>query len=284
MGAQRWYSWHSGGKQVWCLSENTKGLTAGVQHCSKRCWLQWRLVRWHSITAIGVFILSQHHFWKRLGFSPAGFCWEMPAQIWRPWRCIVSLLIAIDTWWGINSAPLNITLSVDGWEEFSSPSSLVLPELCLQETPLPLHVAKSCSVQHFSEIVSHFAYNHSTFAEQTSTLQQTEPYPIPTVEQIQPTLPSGASSLVSLWAVCCMASFGNLFFFFCCHFSKLRVLLGTGWAEIAIFLCSRLPDLRGGAEVQASRGWLLPAWTWEADENWFNSGKGLVSQPVLCYA
>lgn len=105
-----------------------------------------------SITALMFSSYLSFHFWKRLGYSPAGLCWEMSEQIWHSWRCVVSLLIAIDTSRGVNSTPLNIILCVDGWEELNSPSSLVLPELCLQGTPLPLHVAKSFCVQNFSEI------------------------------------------------------------------------------------------------------------------------------------
>lgn len=67
----------------------------------------------------------------------------MSEQVWHSWRCIVSLLIAIDTWWGMNSTPLNMILRVDGCEELNSPSSLVLPELWLQRAPFPFHVAKS---------------------------------------------------------------------------------------------------------------------------------------------
>ena len=108
---------------------------------------------------------------------------------------------------------------------------------------------------------SHFAHNRSAFAEQTSTLHQSEPCPILTAEQIQPILPLAASSLVSVRAVCCMTNFGNLFFFPYFHVSKVHVLLSTGWADIAtcMLLCSHIPDLRGGAEVRASHGPLLPA-------------------------
>lgn len=103
---------------------------------------------WHFSHRTDVFILSQPHFWKHHGFSPAGLCWEMPEQLWHSWRYVVSSLIARNTWWGINSTPLKIILCVNGWEELKSHSSLVLPE----GTSFPLHVAKSFCVQNFSEI------------------------------------------------------------------------------------------------------------------------------------
>lgn len=190
----------------------------------------------------------------------------MPEQLWHSWRCVVSSLIAIDTWWGINSTPLKIILCVNGWEESKSHSSLVLPE----GTSFPLHVAKSFCVQNFSEILFSYCTQPPSFCRADRHIHQADANPA-------------------------HPPFGCLQLGFCGRYllcdqlwepvlSLLPYFWGScaaqcSWAEIAVcmVLCSCIPDLTAGAEVQSSHG------SWRAAESQINSGKSLVSHAMLCY-
>lgn len=83
--------------------------------------------------------------------------------------------------------------------------------------------------------------------------------------QIQPILPLGASSLVSVGGMCCMTSFGNFccFFFHYCHVFEVHVLLSAAGLKLLfvrysalVFLTSQRgqkysPPMDHGGQVKA---------------------------------
>lgn len=163
----------------------------------------------------------------------SSLCWEMSEKLWHSWRCVVSSLIAIDTWWGMNSTPLKIILCVNGWEESKSHSSLVLPE----GTLFPFMWLNPSVSKIFLRFPSHISHNHPAFAEQTGTSDRCKYSP---------------SSLWVppawfLWEVFAVwPALGTPFFFHYCHVFEVHVLLRAAglkllfvWYSALVFLTSQ---------------------------------------------
>lgn len=112
------------------------------------------------------------------------------------------------------------------------------PHLCCQRELLFPFMWLNPSVSKISlRFSSHIAHNHPAFAEQTDTFIRQM--------QIQPTLPLGASSLVSVGGICCVTSFGSQFFHYC-HIFEVHVLLSAAglkllfvWYSALVFLTSQ---------------------------------------------
>lgn len=180
----------------------------------------------------------------------------MPEQLWHSWRCVVSSLIAIDTWWGINSTPLKIILCVNGWEELKSHSSLLLPE----RTSFPLHVAKSFCVQNFSEIPFSCCTQPPSFCRADRPIASDRFKSSPSSLWVPPAW--------FLWEVCAAWPALGTFFFCCfffhyCHVFEVHVLLSAAglkllfvWYSALVFLTSQRgqkysPPMDHGGQVKA---------------------------------
>lgn len=186
------------GKVAWCpcASTNIKEMTIGVNvGCSSEVLcvtLQSQNWCFHLVSA---------------SFLETAWLFSSRALLRNAWAVMTFLKICsffFDSKKHLLKNKLNTfeNYSLCGQEELKSHSSLVSPE----GTSFPLHVAKSFCVQNFSEIP--FSWCTHT----TQLLQSRQAHCIRQM-QMQPVLPLGASSLVSVGGICCVTSFGNLFFF-----------------------------------------------------------------------
>lgn len=168
-----------------------------------------------------------------MAFFQQGFV-EKYLKLWYSWRCVVSSLIAIDTWWGINSTPLNIILCVNDWEESKSHSSLVLPE----GTSFPHHVAKPFCVQNFSKISFSCCTQPHSFCRVHRHMASDRCKYGPSSLGVPPAW--------FLWEVFAVWPALESFFFHYCHVFEVHVLLSTAglkllfvWYSALVFLTSQ---------------------------------------------
>lgn len=248
------------GKVAWCpcASTNIKEMTIGVNvgYSSEVLCVTLQSQNWcfHLVSA---------------SFLETAWLFSSRALLRNDWAVMTFLKICsffFDSKKHLMKNKLNTSenYSLCGQEELKSHSSLVLPE----GTSFPLHVAKSFCVQNLSEIP------FSCCTHTTQLLQSRQAHCIRQM-QMQPVLPLGASSLVSVGGICCVTSFGNLFFF-----PVVPCFWGSCAAHgseisICMVLCSCIPH-------RGCRSTVLP-WIRRAAESQINSGKSLVSHDVLFY-
>lgn len=201
-----------------------------------------------------------------MAFFQQGFV-EKYLKLWYSWRCVVSSLIAIDTWWGI-TRHFWILFSV--W--MTERNRRATPHLCCQRELLFPIMWLNPSVSKISlRFPSHVAHNHTAFAEYTGTWRQTDANTAhPPLGCLQPGFCGRYLLCDQLWKAFFFTT-AMFLRFMCCS-----VQLGWNCYLYGTLLLYSWPHSECRIP-QSSHG------SWRAAESQINSGKSLVSCAMHCY-